>query len=282
MAIAKRTFDVVVGANPPGSPNIVNRAFPKVLLYMGMPFIAVICAIAGWLVWEETVLTWEYGPQTPGFFVMHSDLKLLLVSGILGGVIWLAIVLFVAVRNRSFGGKLGVGLLLFYVLAWGLIAMPYELWQRMFIDKFSPSVAVDVFTYAASTGELATVKTFLERGIDVNVQGRYGTALHGAAVGCQDAIIELLIAHGADVNARDASGGSPLDNAIENKERCTETQTLLLKHGGKLRRNNRGQTLRSPLKVAVRDGHNATVQGLHQARVAGMLPCHVVQAATPA
>ena len=37
--------------------------------------------------------------------------------------------------------------------------------------------------------------------------------------------------------------------------------------------------LRSPLKVAAQDDHNADVQGLHQTLVAGMLPCHVVQAA---
>jgi ankyrin repeat protein len=46
-----------------------------------------------------------------------------------------------------------------------------------------------------------------------------------------DEIAELLIAKGADVNAKNDDGGTPLDLAIENKQ--TEIADLLRKHGGK-------------------------------------------------
>jgi hypothetical protein len=45
--------------------------------------------------------------------------------------------------------------------------------------------------------------------------------------------------------------------------------------------NNSSLALRSPLKVAARDDHNATAQGLHQARVAGMPPSHAAQVVMP-
>ena len=44
-------------------------------------------------------------------------------------------------------------------------------------------------------------------------------------------VVELLIADGADVNAKDVNGYTPLDWAIFNKD--TETADLLRKHGGK-------------------------------------------------
>ncbi|MDP6417398.1 MAG: ankyrin repeat domain-containing protein, partial [Gammaproteobacteria bacterium] len=44
-------------------------------------------------------------------------------------------------------------------------------------------------------------------------------------------VVELLIAKGADVNARNNDGETPLDWAIE--ENHTETADLLRKHGGK-------------------------------------------------
>ena len=40
-------------------------------------------------------------------------------------------------------------------------------------------------------------------------------------------VVELLITKGADVNAKDVSGGSPLDSADES------VVDLLCKHGGK-------------------------------------------------
>ena len=55
--------------------------------------------------------------------------------------------------------------------------------------------------------------------------------LHFAALDGLNEIVELLIAKGADVNAIDAAGKTPLDTAIGRKQ--TETADLLRKHGGK-------------------------------------------------
>jgi ankyrin repeat protein len=55
--------------------------------------------------------------------------------------------------------------------------------------------------------------------------------LHEAAASGHKEIVELLIAEGADVNAKDAIGTTPLDQAIRGKH--PETADLLRKHGGK-------------------------------------------------
>ena len=55
--------------------------------------------------------------------------------------------------------------------------------------------------------------------------------MHYAARNGRKEIVELLIAKGADVNARRMNGRTPLDAAIIRNH--TETADLLRKHGGK-------------------------------------------------
>jgi ankyrin repeat protein len=54
---------------------------------------------------------------------------------------------------------------------------------------------------------------------------------HSAAKEGRKEIAELLITKGADVNAKDEDGGTPLDVAISFRQ--TETADLIRKHGGK-------------------------------------------------
>jgi ankyrin repeat protein len=63
----------------------------------------------------------------------------------------------------------------------------------------------------------------------VNAKGKFGsTPLHFAT---SKEIAELLIAEGANVNAKDESGKTPLDLAIQ--VRNTKIADFLRKHGGK-------------------------------------------------
>ena len=87
---------------------------------------------------------------------------------------------------------------------------------------------------AAEDGDLAGVQAELDKGVDVNVNNKLvgsggGTPLHYATT---KAIAELLIANGADVNAQNDYGETPLDyDAWYNSE--TEIADLLREHGGK-------------------------------------------------
>ena len=60
------------------------------------------------------------------------------------------------------------------------------------------------------------------------------TPLHDAAQGAHKEIVELLIANGADVNAKDEDGLTPLDLAVRrHRDIGNEIADLLRKHGGK-------------------------------------------------
>ena len=85
---------------------------------------------------------------------------------------------------------------------------------------------------AARRGDLARVQRELDKGADVNAKDVDGcTPLFGAAVFGKNEIAELLIAKGANVNAKNNGGETPLDWTIQRKH--PETADLLRKHGGK-------------------------------------------------
>ena len=79
----------------------------------------------------------------------------------------------------------------------------------------------------AAFGHKEIAELLIAKGADVNARGFFGsTTLHGAALDGHKEIAELLITKGADVNAKDDGGDTPLDGADG------ETADFLRKHGG--------------------------------------------------
>ena len=94
------------------------------------------------------------------------------------------------------------------------------------------SGANDSIHVATSLGNIEAVKQHIAAGADVNAKDKYGrTPLHKATVEGHKYVVELFIAKGANVNAKDRKGGTPLDRVRSSKH--PKIAALLRKHGGK-------------------------------------------------
>ena len=83
----------------------------------------------------------------------------------------------------------------------------------------------------SSTREIVELLLLIAKGADVNAKDMKGrTPLHEAAASGHKEIVEVLVTKGADVNAN-IGGWTPLHLAVD--EGHTEIADLLRKHGGK-------------------------------------------------
>jgi uncharacterized protein len=118
----------------------------------------------------------------------------------------------------------GAGVSLFEASALGLVERVQErladepgLVNAYSHDGWTPLHLASFFGH----GEVANL--LLARGADVNARSKStrfakeNTPLHAAAANKQVAVAEVLIAHGADVNAKDGSGFTPLALAANSK-----------------------------------------------------------------
>ena len=134
---------------------------------------------------------------------------------------------------------------------------------------------------AAAANRKAVVELLLARGADVNAKNRAGCApLHGAAQSNHKDIAELLLAHKADVNAKQNDGNTPLHLAAGADPDNKDTAELLLSHKADVTaKDNDGNT---PLHRAAGNGNKNIINFLltHGADVnaknkAGQTPAQV-------
>ena len=116
---------------------------------------------------------------------------------------------------------------------------------------------------AAGNGNTKLAQWMLAAGANVNIRGstwdRRETPLH-RAVGHEDTV-QMLLAYGADVNAKTDEGVTPLLYAALNGH--LKVVDLLIKHGADV--NARGTRGNSALILAAREGHFQVVKRLLEA-----------------
>lgn len=148
----------------------------------------------------------------------------------------------------------------------------------------------NALTLAARNGDMATIKYLLKNNIDINFVGADGktalqtfafrgmlkkcqylldcfadpnmtgaynqSAIFDATINNQHEIIDLLIKYGANVNAQNQEGNTPLIIACQNAQR-QESLFKLLKNGADIELANKN--LETPLAIAIKSGNRQFV-----------------------
>ncbi len=186
------------------------------------------------LVWEQTILTWNSGPQMVGFSLAHTYGFFLLLFPLML-LPWIAVafvfVILRIVRRRPITARAWV----MFACATGLLIMlllPYSFWQLLFVDRLANSPnAAEFVVYASADGDLALVRGLMDHGVPPNARDREGkTGLHTAAARGQLKVLNYLISRGADVNALDRYGDSPLERAASASQ--SAAAQVIAGHGG--------------------------------------------------
>jgi len=118
---------------------------------------------------------------------------------------------------------------------------------------------------SAEEGHSTLVKLVLEKGSNVNTRLRDGqTPLHLAVLSAHKAAAEQLLNHGADIEAKNDTGNTPLLCAISRNYhgmsgRCEEVVQLLLDRGAATETRN-GEQGWTALSLAAALGHVGTIQ----------------------
>lgn len=200
--------------------------------------------LAADMIWENTALSWARGPQMIGFSLIHT-VGIILFPAILASLAWIVVSLIVPIfktRTWRLSNLLGA---LAIVVSLGIAFLPYGFWISTFSGRIAKGPhATEFLVHMAASGQTSAVRALLDRGVDINSQGRSGTALHGAAVRGELQVIKLLIARGADVNAINAYGDSPLASALQGWRPASGAKELLEQHGAKLVRGSEEQHIR--------------------------------------
>jgi uncharacterized protein len=90
--------------------------------------------------------------------------------------------------------------------------------------------AGDLMVYEAAEGNVRTVRGYLEHGVPLKATNYEGsTAAFTAAVGGSLPVIKMLVSRGADLNAVNSYGDSPLEAAVETGH--TDVAAFLKAHG---------------------------------------------------
>jgi hypothetical protein len=226
-----------------GRPEAKKSPLQLTLVVIGIPVVFLAALLTTRILWEETSLTFQQGPQMVGFSLAHGPYAYMLFTPI-PFVLWLFVAVvtyFVTLVRKKprldlFNYSLIMGLL---VLA--LTMVPPVFWQYSFNSSFARSShAADLACNAAVEGDSRTVKAYLNHGVSLEAKNYDGaTILFCAAAGGRLDLVSSLIARGAQVNATNSYGDSPLTIAIENKH--SDVATLLQQHNALAIKGTQGE-----------------------------------------
>ena len=183
------------------------RVFPpRWLRIMGWIALPGTLAFAVDLIWEQTLLTWQRGPQMVGFALTHAHtgLFIFMVLSALTAHLFLFCVLSLAIRDAirrtPFRAPQWLEIMLLLCCV-AVLYIPYGVWRFVVVETAGPGGhGGEHMSFAAAFGEGYVVRALLAKGVTVDAPGSSGsTALNAACVEKKVQMARYLLSRGADL-----------------------------------------------------------------------------------
>ena len=190
---------------------------PRWLLQSGWPILLLAGLLAAESVWEQTLLSWQRGPQMVGFAVAHIFGPLLLVGFlcVLLSHAWALIALTTVVRYRLWHKKTTVFLLAAMITVPTLVWVLYEGWLVLMHRTVGLGEHVEAhFNHGAASGMSWLVDELLTSQPATATQGG-AQLVHAASRGDTD-MVRVLLRHGVPPDGEDEMGLRAIDRADMN------------------------------------------------------------------
>lgn len=148
------------------------------------------------MIWENTFLSWERGPQMIGFTLLHT-VGIVLFPAILAALLWATTTVLVPIFTKQWNVANIAGALIIAALL-GIGSLPYGFWVKQFAARIAAGPhAVEFLVDMSATGELSAVKALLDAGVPINASNRQGLrAIEAAQNAKQPEVLAFLAAHG--------------------------------------------------------------------------------------
>jgi hypothetical protein len=225
------------------------------LVAIGVPLVLFTAIFAGRMLWEETFLTVQQGPQMLGFSLAHGGGAVLFLAPFLLAL-WLLVALVtvaVCLWRKRLLSRWHWLTLASAIVTLGVLSIPPAFWQWAFIGTCAKSPhAGDLMIYEAAQGDVRTVRGYLEHGVPLTATNYAGsTAAFAAAVGGSLPMIKMLVSKGADLDTANSYGDSPLEAAVETRH--MDVAAFLKAHGASQIRGTPEQRQAASAAIVRRD-----------------------------
>jgi hypothetical protein len=125
------------------------------------------------MVYENTILSWERGPQMIGFTLFHT-VGIVLLPAALASAIWCAWAILTPIFTKRWNlGNIGGVVAIIFLL--GIASLSYGFWVGAFAKRIaSGPYAVEFLVYMAGLGEQSAVGSLLDAGVPINESNKQG------------------------------------------------------------------------------------------------------------
>jgi hypothetical protein len=145
------------------------------------------------LVWENTALSWEHGPQMVGWVLLHT-IGIVLFPAILLSLVWALSTVVVPLFTRRWllGNLVGAATIVALV---GVASLPYGFWVKAFAGRIAAGPhAVEFLVHMSALGDLSAVEALLDHGVPINESSREGLRAIEAAENAKQAAVRAYLA----------------------------------------------------------------------------------------